>query len=235
LVSYNLSRMLSNSNSGFTSFAANALNKNNQAAEWTVDNNDQTHMINIAGTYELPFGKGRPYMNTGGWKNTIFGGWQISPLLTYATGTPLWNPNGNSGGSVYVNGDPLGNNCAPCNRANVVSYNNIMFSYGKVYQGLPVINKADFSDPGPWVLGNGPRVIGGLRNPFNYNENIAFAKYFAIGERVKIKLEIEYFNVLNRVIFGSPDLNYEDSNFGRVINSQSNTQRQGQGHIEVRF
>jgi Carboxypeptidase regulatory-like domain len=236
LVSYNLSRMMSNTNSGFTSFAANSLNKNNQASEWTIDNNDQTHMVSIAGTYELPFGKGRTYMNHGGITNAVLGGWQISPLLTYATGTPLWNPNGNSGGAVYVNGDPLGNNnCSPCNRANVVSYSNIMFSYNNVYKGQSVINKANFSDPGPWVLGNGPRTIGALRNPFNYNENIALAKYFSIGERVKIKLEIEYFNVLNRVVFKSPDLNYQDANFGKVINAQNNTQRQGQGLISVQF
>jgi len=232
LVSYNLSRMMSNTNSGFTSFANNSLNKDNQKAEWSVDNNDQTHMISIAGTYELPFGKGRPYLNRGGVVNAILGGWQISPILTYATGTPLFS---GTGGPVYVGGDPLGNGCAPCNRADVVSTSNMQFSYANVYKGLPVINKADFSDPGPWVLGNAPRVLKQLRNPFGYNENVALAKYFDLGERVKLKLEIEYFNVLNRVVFGGPNLNFNDSNFGLVINSQSNTQRQGQGHLEIRF
>ena len=59
LVTYNLSRMMSNTNSGFSSFANSALNKNNQKAEWSLDNNDQPNMINIAGTYELPIGKGK--------------------------------------------------------------------------------------------------------------------------------------------------------------------------------
>lgn len=232
LVSYNLSRMMSNTNSGFTSFANLSLNKDNQKAEWSIDNNDQPNMINIAGTYELPIGKGRRFLDHGGIVNTLFGGWQISPLLTYASGTPLYT---GTGGSVQVTGDPLGNGCSTCNRANVVSYNNMMFSYTNVYLGQPVINKADFSDPGPWVLGNAPRVIGALRNPFNYNENIALAKYFALGEKVKLKLEIEYFNVFNRVVFGSPDLNYEDSTFGMVINSQANTQRQGQAFLGINF
>jgi hypothetical protein len=246
LVSYNLSRMMSDTNSGFTSFAALALNKDNQKAEWSIDNNDQTNMINIAGTYELPFGRGREFMNRGGVVNAIFGGWQISPLLTYATGTPLWNSNSNSGGSVFVTGDPLGNECNPCNRANVVSYNNIMLSYSNVSQGLPVINKADFSDPGPWVLGNAPRVIGALRNQFQSNENIALAKYFPLGEKVKLKLEIEYFNVLNRVNHAGggtgangnscgPDLDFEDPTFGQAINCQDNTQRQGQAFLGINF
>lgn len=233
LVSYNLSKMMSNTNSGFTSFAAKSLNKDNQKAEWSIDNNDKTNMISIAGTYELPFGKGRPFLNHNGFLTAIVGGWQISPLLTYSTGTPLWT--GNPGGSVNVSGDPLGNNCAPCNRANLVSTKNIQFSYNNVYKGLPVINAADFTDPGPWVLGNAPRVISQLRNPWGLNENIAVAKYFNIGEHVRAKLEMEYFNVLNRLIFGGPTLNFNDANFGLVIRNQANTQRQGQAHFEVRF
>src|SRR5581483_8584740 len=98
LVSYNLSRMMSNTNSGFTSFAAASLNKNNQKAEWSIDNNDQPEMINIAATYKLPFGKGRAFMNRGGIVNAVLGGWQISPLFTYASGTPL---------QVTVAGSPL--------------------------------------------------------------------------------------------------------------------------------
>ena len=222
LVSYNLSRMMSNTTSGFTSFTNGSLNKNNQKAEWSVDNNDQPEMVNLAATYELPFGKGRRFLNKGGVANVVLGGWQISPLLTYASGTPL---------QIGVPGSPLGNG----NRANVIAGVQQEFSYSNVYKGLPVINAAAFSNPGLWVIGNSPRELTGVRNPFNKNENIALAKYFPVGEKVKLKLEIEYFNAFNRVIFGSPDTTLTDSNFGKVINSQANTQRQGQAHFEVRF
>ncbi len=104
-----------------------------------------------------------------------------------------------------------------------------------MYKGLPVINAAAFSDPGVWAIGNEPRELSTVRNPFNANENIALAKYFPLGERVKLKLEIEYFNALNRVIFGSPDTTLTDTNFGKVINSQNNTQRQGQGLLQITF
>jgi hypothetical protein len=220
--------MMSNTNSGFTSFGGAALNKNNQKAEWSVDNNDQPEMVNIGATYELPFGKGRQFMNKGGVANAVLGGWQISPLLTYASGTPL---------QIDVPGTPLGNAqpTTASNRANVIPGVQQEFSYTNVYSGKPVINAAAFSNPGVWAIGNEPRYISGVRNPFNYNENVALAKYFPIGEKVKIKLEIEYFNLLNRVVFGSPDVNLLDTNFGKVINSQANTQRQGQAHFEVRF
>ncbi len=222
LVSYTLSKMMSNTNSGFTSFVGRAINKDNQKSEWSIDNNDQTHLINIASTYELPFGKGRTYMDRGGVSNFLLGGWQISPLLSYATGTPQ---------TVYVPGSPLGDG----NRANVVPGVTQQFSYSNVYKGLPVYNKAAFTDPGPWTLGNEPRVLGGIRGPFQMNENIALAKYFPFGEKVKFKLEVEFFNVLNRVVFCSPNNNFEDPNFGKVINCQANSPRQGQGHLEIRF
>nr|MDQ2711116.1 hypothetical protein [Acidobacteriota bacterium] len=225
LVSYNLSKMMSNTSSGFTSFAARSLNKDNQKSEWSIDNNDQTHIVKIAGTYELPFGKGRPFMNRSGVANAVLGGWQISPILTYASGSPL---------QVYVGGNPLGNN-GTANRPNLVPGQTLQYSYANVYKGLPVLNAAAFSDPGQWAIGNEPRYVGGMRSPFTYNEDVALAKYFPIGEHVRLKLEMEYFNSLNRVIFGSPNTNLNDSNFGRVINSQNNTPRQGQGHLEIRF
>jgi hypothetical protein len=231
LVSYNLSRMMSNTNSGFTSFGAVALNKDNQAAEWSIDNNDQTNMINIAGTYELPIGRGKEFLNHG-IASSILGGWQISPILTYATGTPIWS---GTGGTVVAPGDPLGNGCAPCNRANIVPGVQQEFSYNNVYKGLPVLNAAAFTAPGLWTLGTAPRVLP-LRPPWNLNENVSLAKAFAIGERVKAELRISYFNLLNRVVFGGPNtLLLTDPNFGQVINNQANTQRQGQAQITVSF
>ena len=231
LVTYNLSKMMSNTNSGFTSFGSNSLNRNNQKAEWGIDNNDQTNAISIAGTYELPIGKGKPFFNNKGIASNILGGWQISPLLQYATGTPLWS---GTGGSVAVPGDPLGNNCSPCNRANIVPGVQQEFSYSNVYKGLPVLNAAAFTNPGLWVLGTAPRVLS-IRGPWNLNENVSLSKHFSIGEHVKAELRMSYFNLLNRVVLGGPDLTLTDPNFGLVINSQANTQRQGQAQFQISF
>ncbi len=228
LVAYNLSKLMSNTGSGFTSFASASLNKNNQKAEWSVDGSDQPEAINIAATYELPFGKGRRYMNQGGVANALLGGWVVSPLLTYASGTPL---------QVTVPGNPLGCAEPTCtsNRPNVNQGVPIQFSYSNVYSGNPVLNAAAFTNPGVWAIGNEPRELNSARYEFNANENIALSKYFPLGEKVKIKLEVEYFNVLNRVVFGSPDTTLTDATFGKVVNSQNNTQRQGQAHLEIRF
>jgi hypothetical protein len=46
---------------------------------------------------------------------------------------------------------------------------------------------------------------------------------------------MEYFNLLNRVVFGGPNTTLGDPNFGLVINSQANTQRQGQAQLRFDF
>jgi hypothetical protein len=232
LVAYSLSHMQSNTSSGFTSFASASLNKNNQKAEWSVDSNDQPNVINIAATYELPFGKGKKFLNHGGITNAVVGGWQLSPLLTYANGTPL---------QVTVPGQPLGCAEPTCasNRPNVVPGVKQQFSYNNVYKGLPILNAAAFSNPGVWGIGDEPRYLSSIRNDFQSNENVAAAKYFPITEHVQLKLEIEFFNVLNRVNFSGPgcslDTTLTDSNFGRSVNCQANTPRQGQGLLSISF
>jgi hypothetical protein len=224
LVSYTLSKSLANTSSGFTSFTQTSLNKNNQAAEWGVSAADQPQLLNIAGTYELPIGPGKPILNRQDWVGKVLGGWQFSPLLQYQSGSPF--------GAIGAPGNPLGNGF---NRANLTSGAPIQLNYGNVYSGQPVFNTAAFTDPGLWVPGNQKANNTLLRSPAGLNENVALAKSFPLGEHVRAKLEIEYFNVLNRVIFGTPDTSLTDSTFGRVINSQANTQRQGQAHFTISF
>jgi len=224
LVSYTLSHALSNTSSGFTSFSNFSLNKNNQKAEWTVDGSDEPQALSIAGTYELPIGPGKKFLNKNNLTGKMLGGWQISPLLTYASGTPL---------SLGVdNENALGNGF---NRPNINTSIPLNVNYGNANKGGLVFNTAAFSDPGLYTPGNTPRNLAALRSPAGLNENVALSKSFPIGEHVKAKIEMEYFNLLNRFIPGTPDTNLGDANFGKVINSQGNTQRQGQAHFSIRF
>lgn len=40
-------------------------------------------------TYELPFGTGRRFVNNGGWKNAVIGGWELVYSQTFQTGPPF--------------------------------------------------------------------------------------------------------------------------------------------------
>ena len=241
LVNYTLSRMMSNTNSGFTSFASTALNKFDQKSEWTIDNNDQTHIINVSGVYELPIGPGKPFLSSGGkLAKNLIGGWQVSGILSYSTGSP------NGPNTIRANGDPLGSGAG--NRANIVAGVPISVNWNNYHRGAPVFTTAAFSDPGNWTLGNSARVIGALRNPFNKNENIGLGKHFYFGEKVSAELRMEFFNIFNRAQicgFGNTDTNVSDgagafgydniSSPGVPAPCQGNTPRHGQAFFKVTF
>jgi hypothetical protein len=239
LANYTLSRNTSNAEYSRTgTIGVSVLNKYNQGPEYAVTSFDQTHVINITGVYELPIGPGKAFLNQGGMlmKNAI-GGWQISGILTYNSGTPF---------GIGAYGSPLGGG----NRANIVtgvkpylgSYSSTnkcaVGTSGSSCQALPILNPAAFSEPGPWVVGASPRQLSYLRLPWSENENVALAKKFFFGERVHAELRVEFFNLLNRMLAacGPQDTTAGDANFGLAqIGCQSNTRREGQAFFRVQF
>ena len=50
---------------------------------------DRNHRYIAAVTYELPVGQGRKWMNTGGWKDYVLGGYELAWLQTIESGNPL--------------------------------------------------------------------------------------------------------------------------------------------------
>jgi hypothetical protein len=50
---------------------------------------DRTHTVNINAIYELPFGRGKKFLNQGGLLNAIFGGWQVTSIVNLSSGVPI--------------------------------------------------------------------------------------------------------------------------------------------------
>ena len=232
LASYTFSRTMSNSDTGFSIFTPTTINKYNQSAEWAVSSADQPQLLTMSGVYELPFGSGKPlFSNHGLISKEVIGGWQISGVFQYQSGTPF---------GISASGSPLGTGG---NRANVVPGASVHLNYKNYYRNLPVFNTAAFSDPGRFAVGDAPRNQSDLRNPFQSNENVALAKKFFFGDKVTGELRMEYFNVLNRMqICGPSDSNVSDlrasngGNFGYVVAPcQGNNPRQGQAYFRVNF
>jgi hypothetical protein len=57
---------------------------NKGRADW-----DQTHVFTGTMNYQVPVGKGRKFMNRGGWMNTVFGGFDFVWSYNIASGSPL--------------------------------------------------------------------------------------------------------------------------------------------------
>ena len=50
---------------------------------------DQTHAFNLNGIYELPFGRGKRWLNSGGVVDRVFGGWSVTSILSLGSGLPI--------------------------------------------------------------------------------------------------------------------------------------------------
>ncbi len=63
---------------------------------------DIRHVVHASGTYDLPFGKGRHFLNQGGVADHVIGGWSIGTIIGIQTGTPSYL----GGGVATVNNYP---------------------------------------------------------------------------------------------------------------------------------
>jgi len=252
LVSYTLSRYLTNTDSGFSTFNFRGLNPANPNAEWSVGNNDQTHVLTMAGVYELPIGPGKKFLNRSGTAaKNLLGGWKLAMVNYYESGTPL---------QLHAcldqfNCDPVVGNIFVGNRPNLVS-SNFGFNWNNYYKGQPLINTAAFAPPGDWTIGNAAPLFNAIRAPAYYDEDMSLSKKFFFGERFSGELTIQFFNVLNRMLLNNTPANgagiqcfdgnvWDQAQFGRSPtfgkanfagqNCQGNTPRRGQAEFKIYF
>ena len=241
LVSYTLSRYLSNTDSGFSTFNFKGLDPQNPGRDWSVGNNDQTHVLTMAGEYELPLGPGKKYLNRGGlaMKNLV-GGWKLAMINWYESGTPI---NITACNGVF-NCNPLAYT-AGANPPNVLS-GNFGLNWGNYYKNnnTPVFNTSNFSFAGAWTFGNGSTLYNRLRFPAFYDEDLSLKKQVFFTERISGEISMEYFNVLNRMTVGPGTgcglgTNFGDSNFGVLgginVPCQANSPRLGQAKFQIFF
>jgi hypothetical protein len=64
------------------------LDNNNPGRDYGRAIYDRTHTVNINGLYELPFGRGKRWLNEGGVVDKIVGGFQFSSIVNISSGVP---------------------------------------------------------------------------------------------------------------------------------------------------
>ncbi len=232
LGSYTFSKELDNAGGSnqLSLASASARSAYNLPAEYSVGTNDQTHVISLTYVYELPLGKGHAFGGDGALVNELVGGWQISGLHQYSSGTPL----GAIGavcnvpytGGCYANFNPAFTGPVRINGK---------YGSGDPKSGTPYLNVNAFENPAPFTFGNTPpSLVDGLRNPWSLDEDVSVAKRFPIFESVSLKLQADAFNVFNRTIFGGINTNQTSASFGSV-SGQANSPRKLQFEAYIYF
>jgi hypothetical protein len=232
LLSYTYARLLTTGESQHQYLNANAGSQNQYdlGAELSRSASLPPHVLNLAYVYELPFGRGKRFAASSRVANAIAGGWQVSVIHRYQSGTPM---------SVALPQDlqhpgPLSNREL---RPNLVPGQPLKAEWdGRFNPATDVyLNAAAFATPAPFTLGTASRTLP-VRGFAYFNEDVSLAKHIRFGERWDLTLQGSAFNIFNRTVFGGPDTfgPGTNSNFGH-IGSQANTPRVLQISADLKF
>jgi hypothetical protein len=155
--------------------------------DWGLSNADARNAAAINASYELPLGK-----KARGVAQKLAGGWMLSGIETVQSGFPFtpqlgFNPsnNGDTRNPVRPSWNPA-------------------FT-GKVIEGGPnqYFNPNAFVAPPAGTYGNVGRNV--LIGPGLATTDFSLSKITAIGEKMRAQFRAEFFNILNRANFASPN------------------------------
>lgn len=157
-----------------------------------TDDIPQTLVLSLI--YQLPFGKGKHFLNRGGIIDKVAGGWQVLPITHISSGAPLYFRSGTCNvPSQFLAG------CIP---AILPGANPWAQSKGSFDPNNPLLNAAAFQSANSFnfYYGEGPR-ISNLRGFGYHNQDVGLIKNTSITERVNLQFRVEAFNVFNWHIF----------------------------------
>lgn len=178
------------------------------ARNWAMAGFDRTHNFQIGGSWELPFGKGKSFLQEG-FASTLAGGWHLNGLLSVYSGTPMTI--GASSDSLNVAG---GGQTADQVKDNVEITKN-------VGRGEFWFDRTAYRTITDVRYGNTGR--NSLRGPGAFNNSLSAFRDFALNERFTLQFKAESFNFTNTPVFANPSANVNNADFGTISATRSNT------------
>jgi len=183
----------------------------NRRADWATSNSDIRQRINIAATYQLPFGPGRRFANGSSVLSYLVRNWEAGGIVVLQSGLPY---------TVTVSGSP--SNTGAGSRANPVPGVNPIPTQQSIAQWF---NPAAFTTPPAFTWGALGRNT--LTGPAIYNLDATISRKFVFGEQRELGFRWELFNTLNHPQFGLPNSTAGVGGAGTITTTQrSNRQMQ---------
>jgi hypothetical protein len=187
---------------------------------------DATHLVHVAGTYELPIGRGHQF---GGSMSRpadlIVGGWEINGFYTYQSGQPFT--------VTCPSATTADFGCS----ANVVSGQGL---YSGPHNFTQWLNPAAFAQPAAATaigqtdyspLGGG---IQQVRGPSFANLDSSILKNFTFTESTRLQFRAEAFNTTNTPPFAQPgQLNFTTTNFSNISVTKNSNQNNGARTLQL--
>jgi hypothetical protein len=209
ILNYTFSHALGNASN------ANLGAQNNDAFRWSLHPEwehgnldfDVRHRFVGSYSWELPVGRGQKFgNNVSTFVNEVIGGWQIEGLTTISSGTWFTVTDGNGN---FANSDGQ-------QRPDAVA--------GQSFASKPCVpgtffNTCAFTDPSLGSFGN--VGINTLQGPGVVNWDLSMLKAFPIGEKRRLELRAEAFNIANHTNFLFAAPGPQNSNNATVLGTPS--------------
>lgn len=236
LVSYSFAKLISGSNGEDANRTSDGAvqNQYNRRLDKAVANQDTPHNLRVSYVYELPFGKGRKWMTKAHpVAQGVLGGWKVSAIHTYVSGTPLVV---NCSQNFFGAGSNARCSFAPSVADGTIPLVNPQWNSDKsVAFSVPYLNKAAFVLPPNMVYGDTPRRMSYLRTPWTVNEDLAVLKDFKLSEKFNLEVRASGSNAFNRALLAAPVTAQNNSAFGFINTPQGNSPRNVQLGARISF
>ena len=193
---------------------------------------DRTHIFTASGSWELPFGKGKPFVSQKGVASIVLGGWKLNGLFTRYSGLPF----SVSGSSTSLNAS--GNT----QRADQILPNVAIL--GGVGPGQSWFNPLAFANV--TAVRFGTAGFDSVFGPGATNLDASLFRTFKPIERIDMQFRAEVFNLTNTPHFGNPGSSVSSATFNNdgslkslgsytVISSTTGVGREGIDQRAIRL
>lgn len=208
------------------SLAASTRNSYDIEREFSLSGSHTPRRWSNALTYELPFGKGKPYMS-GTMADLVVGGWSVNAVQIWQTGFPLSVRQAVNSNTNYFTLVQFPNATGVSPETSGRPQDRI----GLDRDSTRYINDAAFGPAAEGTFGNVSRTLG-MRGPGTHNWDISVFKTFTVLEKYRAQFRAEAINAFNTPLFNSPNTTFGSGAFGQ-ISQQANFPRMYQ--LGLRF
>lgn len=168
--------------------------------------NDITHVFKANGVYELPFGRGKRFLNGSNFAGRFFGGWSLNGIMRLQSGEPIsivsargtLNRAGRSGKNAAISTLTASQLQALTGRFKDSQGRPIMFDPSLLASNGRA-NPQIFQNPGAGQLGT--LQLTPVSGPWFFNVDMSVIKRTAIRENLNLEFRAEAFNLFNRTNF----------------------------------
>ncbi len=180
---------------------------------------DRRHRFLATYQYNLPFGKGQPWLNSGSALNRFVGDWQLAGVTILQSG-PFLTPYEQSVDPANTNILTTVGQARPDQLHNVSLYAPQRTTTQWLNPAaFPYMNLQAAAGNGIGRFGNAP--VGGVVGPGTQNFSISLMKDLSLTEKSKFQIGLEAANVLNHRNYEPPNMQVDSTAFGSITALQT--------------